>query len=221
MGKDDNIKVLLADDHQIVRQGLRMILEMEDGIEVIGEASNGEEAVQMVADNLPDVVLMDIRMSGLNGVQATEKIAQNTPSAKVIILTNYDDEELVFETTKAGAVGYLLKDVPPGRLTGAIKAAAEGYYLISPGVGRRMMETLTRTSETQVADASLTTSLTPREKEVLDLIVRGCGNREIAEKLFIAEKTVKTHISNILSKLHATNRAQAIAYVMKESIKKE
>lgn len=216
MEKGEEITVLIADDHPIVRQGLHTILEMEEGLEVVGEASNGNEAVAKVEELLPDVVLMDIRMSGLDGVQATQRITQTTPSAKVIILTNYDDDELIYESTKAGAVGYLMKDVPPHRLIEAIKAAAEGYYLISPKVGRRMMDEFTRTAEARQEAGNLVATLTPREKEVLALVTKGYSNKDIANQLIIAEKTVKTHISNILSKLQVTNRAQAICYVMQK-----
>lgn len=222
MEPGEAVRVLIADDHAIVRQGLRSILESEEGIEVIGEAIDGEDAVAKVADMLPDVVLMDISMPKLTGVQAVWRIAQNTPSAKVIILTNYDDDDLIYESTKAGAVGYLMKDVPPERLTQAIRAAAEGYFLISPKVGRRMMDEFTRTSESRLKLAEdLTATLTAREKEVLELITKGHSNKEIADILFIAEKTVKTHISNILSKLHVTNRSQAICYVMQKGATKD
>lgn len=215
MENDQEIRVLIADDHPIVRQGLRSILETEDGLKVVGEAANGEEAVTRVTDLCPDVVLMDIRMSRLDGLQATQKIVENSPLTKVIILTNYDEDELIYESTRVGAVGYLMKDVPPPRLVEAIKGAAEGYYLISPRVGRRMMGEINRAAEQQPEEFNgLLETLTPREKEVLYLMVKGYGNKRIAGELIIAEKTVKTHVSNIFSKLQVANRAEALAYVM-------
>ena len=212
----DKIGVLIVDDHAIVRQGLRTLLELQEEIEVLGEASNGLESVEQTRQLLPDVVLMDLVMPEMDGIEATRRIRALSPNTKVIILTSFSEDEKVFPSIKAGALGYLLKDVSPADLVKAIQAASRGEAQLHPEIARKLMDELsTRPSKPAPDD------LTERELEVLRLIARGRSNREIATELVLSEKTVKTHVSNILSKLHLSDRTQAAIYALREGLVKD
>ena len=211
------IRILLCEDQMLMRQGLRTILELEEGFEVIGEAANGEEAIQRF-DELrqqghgPDIILMDIQMPVKNGVQATATITTAHPAARVIILTTFDYEDYVFEAIKAGAIGYLLKDVPADELVSTIRKVHRGEPFIQPRVASKLLIEFGRKGRplpTSTQPTSNDEELSTREIEVLKLLAAGASNREIADTLVLAEGTVKNHVSNILSKLHAENRTQA------------
>lgn len=210
------IRILLCEDQMLMRQGLRTILELEAGFEVVGEASNGEEAIQKF-DELrqqglgPDIILMDVQMPRKNGVQATAAITTAHPSARVIILTTFDYEDYVFEAIKAGAMGYLLKDVPADELVSTIRKVNRGEPFIQPKVASKLLIEFGRKGRPLPAQAANggEEELSAREIEVLKLLAAGASNRDIADALVLAEGTVKNHVSNILSKLHADNRTQA------------
>lgn len=206
------IRVLLADDQQLMREGLRVLLDLTPDIRVVGEAGNGAEAVERVQALQPDVVLMDVRMPGLDGVAATRRLHKACPDVKVIILTTFDDDEYVFEGLRAGAVGYLLKDVPSEQLAEAIRAAARGEAFIQPSVARKVVAEFARLTEREHRrrEQPLVEPLSARELEVLALVAEGLSNREIGERLFITPGTVKNHVSNVLAKLGVRDRTQAI-----------
>ena len=206
------IRVLIVDDQMLMRQGLQTLLDLENDIQVVGQASDGTEAVAIVAQTKPDVVLMDVRMPRLNGVEATRQIRGQTPQTQVIILTTFDDDEYVFEGLRAGAMGYLLKDVSAEDLTDAIRRVARGEALIQPSIARKVVSEFARLgAETKKTEANvLLDPLSERELEILKLIAQGMSNREIAATLFITEGTAKNHISNILSKLGVRDRTQAV-----------
>ena len=206
------IRVLIVDDQMLMRQGLQTLLDLENDIQVVGQASDGTDAVAVVAQTKPDVVLMDVRMPRLNGVEATRQIRAQTPQTQVIILTTFDDDEYVFEGLRAGAMGYLLKDVSAEDLTDAIRRVARGEALIQPSIARKVVSEFARLgAETKKPDADeLLDPLSERELEILKLIAQGMSNREIAATLFITEGTAKNHISNILSKLGVRDRTQAV-----------
>lgn len=214
----DIVRVLLVDDHPIVREGLRSLLETHSQIQVIAEASDGQEAVHKATDLCPDIVLMDIRMTGMDGVEATRQIKLKAPDVKVIILTSYDDDEQVFEAIRAGASGYVLKDVNPSQLLRAIQAVADGYSLMSPPIARKVQQEFQRLARAEGTGEGENIPLTARESEVLGLIARGHNNREIAVALSISEKTVKTHVSNIFAKLQITDRSQAVLYAARKGM---
>jgi DNA-binding NarL/FixJ family response regulator len=214
----NNIRVLIVDDHHIVREGLRSLLETEPNIEVVGEAKNGEEAVNMTADLSPDIVLMDIRMPIMHGIEATSQIKARTPLARVIILSSFDQEEEVFEAIRCGASGYVLKDVIPEQLVRAINTVSDGYSLMSPQIARKLQNEFQRIARPRTGNDEDDTPLTPREGEVLALIAQGYNNREIASALSISEKTVKTHVSNIFDKLQITDRSQAVLYAARRGL---
>jgi len=207
----DVISVLIADDHPFVRHGLRTYLETLDDMEVAGEASDGGEAVELAGRLLPDVVLMDLVMPELDGVEATRRIREASPSTKVIALTSFDDDEKVFPAIKAGAAGYLLKDVHPAELAEAVRRASRGEALLAPSVAARLMQEVS-------GERPASAGLTERELEVLRLIARGMSNKLIARELVVSEKTVKTHVSNILAKLHLADRTQAALYAVREGL---
>jgi DNA-binding NarL/FixJ family response regulator len=208
----DLIRVLVADDQQLVREGLHLLLEMISDIRVVGEAADGTAAVEQAQKLKPDVVLMDVQMPKLDGVAATHKIREACPEVQVIILTTFDDDEYVFEGLRAGAVGYLLKDVPSEQLAEAIRAAARGEAFIHPSVTGKVVAELTRLTERERVrrEQPLIEPLSPREMEVLALLAEGLSNQEIAERLTIAHGTAKNHVSNILSKLDVHDRMQAV-----------
>jgi NarL family two-component system response regulator LiaR len=208
----DVISVLIADDHPVVRQGLRTFLETQAALEVVGEAADGAEAVELVERLLPDVVLMDVVMPGLDGVEATRRIREVSPSTRVIVLTSFDDDEKVFPAIKAGAAGYLLKDVHPQELAEAIRRVDRGEALLAPSVAAKLMQ------EVAGERSPSGGGLTERELDVLRLIARGLSNKLIARELVVSEKTVKTHVSNILAKLHLADRTQAALYAVRERL---
>jgi len=214
-GEKTKIRVLIADDHAVVRSGLRSILEHEDDIDVIGEAADGHQALESAQELLPDVILMDINMGDWDGVTATRRVRNSVPSSRVIVLTNYDEDNLVFSSIRAGASGYLLKEVSGQQLTNAIRTVADGFSLIYPSVARRVLDEFgrLRVGSAPADDDQGYSDLTPREREVLKLIASGRANKEIGNELGISERTVKTHISNIFSKLQLTDRTQAALYV--------
>jgi len=212
------IGVLIVDDHEIVRQGLRTYLELLDEIEVVGESQNGLEAVAQVHQHKPDVVLMDLVMPEMDGIQATHQIRDISPDTKVIVLTSFAEDDKVFPAIKAGAVGYLLKDVSPSDLAKAIEAVHRGDTQLHPDIQKKLMGQFT----SPIGDPPVgPDELTPRELEVLQLIAQGKSNREIANELVISEKTVKTHVSNILSKLHLNDRTQAAIYAIKHGLESD
>jgi DNA-binding NarL/FixJ family response regulator len=204
------IKVLLVDDQGLIRQGLRALLELESDLEIVGEAENGEQAINCVAEFQPDVVLLDIRMPIMDGVAATQEIQKRFPKTKILVLTTFDDDEYVSAALQNGAMGYLLKDTPSEELAVAIRAVYKGYTQLGPGIVRKLLTQFSNTTPTQSPPVpSSLTELTPREKEVLRLIATGASNREIAQKLYISEGTVKNHVTNILNRLSLRDRTQA------------
>jgi NarL family two-component system response regulator LiaR len=200
------IRVLIADDHAVVRQGLRTFLELQDEIDVVADCSDGEQAVATALGERPDVVLMDLVMPGLDGIEATRRILSELPATRVIALTSFLDDDKVLPAVRAGAAGYLLKDVEPQELVRAIHTVYDGEALLHPAVTGAVMRELAADAR-GAEDANL--GLTGREREVLELVARGLSNKLIARELGIAEKTVKTHVSSILGKLGVTDRTQA------------
>jgi DNA-binding NarL/FixJ family response regulator len=210
------IRILLVDDQALLRQGLRMVLEEEADFLVVGEASNGREAVGLVAGRTPDVVVMDVRMPGLDGVEATRIIVEQTPSSRVLILTTFDLDEYAFSALRFGASGFLLKDVPPAELVKAIRAVANGDAVVAPSVTRRLLDAyahrLPDLRDGHGLGDPVLSSLTARELEILIEVARGLSNSEIATKLFVAEATVKTHLGRVLQKLGLRDRVQAVVF---------
>ena len=205
----DPIRVLLVDDQRLMRDGLRTLLELEPDLAVVGEASNGQEAVQIYGELQPQVVLMDIRMPVMNGVEATQRLCQDWPDAKIIILTTFDDDEYVFDGIRAGAKGYLLKDVSGEELATAVRAVAGGSALLGSSVAQRVLAQFAGLAPAKPATA-LPEPLSDRELEILQLIAEGLSNPEIAARLFLAEGTVKNYVSNILQKTDTRDRTQAV-----------
>jgi DNA-binding NarL/FixJ family response regulator len=205
------IRILLVDDQALFREGLRTLLSIWDDIEVIAEAGNGAEAIELARQQRPDVVLMDLRMPVLDGVAATRRLREIQPASRVIILTTFDDDEHIFDGLRAGAVGYLLKDVSSEKLVEAIRAAARGDSFLQPSVTARVLAEFARLNQATGGQASqpLAEPLSERELEILGLLAGGASNREIANQLYIAEGTVKNHVSNILGKLGVRDRTQA------------
>jgi DNA-binding NarL/FixJ family response regulator len=206
------VRVVVADDQELVRSGFGMIVDAQADLEVVGEAADGEEAVAVARDQRADVVLMDVRMPRLDGIEATRRLAgPDVPDpVKVVILTTFDLDEYVFEALRAGASGFLLKDVRRDDLVHAIRVVARGEALLAPSVTRRLIEDFTR--RPVPGARTRLTALTPREQEVLELIGRGCNNAEIGETLFVGEATVKTHVGRVLMKLGLRDRVQAVIY---------
>jgi DNA-binding NarL/FixJ family response regulator len=203
------VSVVIADDQPLVRAGLRMILQTEADIEVVGEATTGREVVDLCARLHPDVVLMDVRMPVMDGIEATQVVTAAEEPPRVLVLTTFDLDEIVYDALRAGASGFLLKDAPEDRLTTAIHVVAEGGSLFAPSVTRRLIEEFSRRGTAQPSLASLD-ALTEREAEVLRLIARGLSNSEIGQELFITENTVKTHVARLLMKLGLRDRVQAV-----------
>ena len=209
------IKVLLVDDHAVVRQGLRTFLELQDDMTIVGEAANGAEAIEQAKQVQPDIVLLDLVMPTMGGVEATPQIIAVCPQARVIILTSFGEDDQVIPAIRAGAQGYLLKDIPPRDLIQAVREAYQGKAQLHPDVARKLMSAV---AAPPAAPPSPEPDLTERELEVLRLIAQGLNNHEIAQKLTISEKTVKTHVSNILGKLHLEDRTQAAIYALKKGL---
>jgi DNA-binding NarL/FixJ family response regulator len=210
MSQGSPIRILLADDQRLMRDGLRILLELEPDLAVVGEAGDGEAALEAYDDLRPDIVLMDIRMPGMDGVEATRRICIRWPEARVIILTTFDDDEYIFEGLRAGALGYLLKDVSGAELAEAVRTVAGGGALIEPSVARKVVAEFARlaTPERPI-DAGLPEPLSEREKEIVRLLAQGLTNREIAGRLNLAEGTVKNYVTTILQKLGVRDRTQA------------
>ena len=212
---NDPITILLADDHEVVRQGVRALLEAHPEFDVVGEAKNGIEAVTMVEEYVPDVVLMDLIMPGMDGVEATRRIKNVSPRTQIVVLTSYHEDEHIFPALKAGAISYLLKDMKMDELVEAIKKAALGDAVLHPHVAARVIDEIQGKKEDAFQPHS---DLTSRELEILKLIAGGSNNTEIAEQLVISMHTVKGHVSNILSKLHLADRTQAAVYAWQKGV---
>jgi len=204
------IRVLIVDDHTLFRQGLRAMLEFEKGIKIIGEASSGSEAIQKCEKLLPDIVLMDLEMPELNGIEAVKAIRQSCPNVGIIMLTMYGDDGHLFEAIKAGANGYVLKESSIDKLLAHIKAVANGESILNSSIARRVLEEFVKLAQEYYSQKEAYKKLTAREIEILELLADGKANKQIARKLFISEKTVKNHTANIYSKLHCNDRTQAV-----------
>ncbi len=211
----EKISLLITDDHALVRQGIRAFLELQPDLIVVGEAGSGEAAARMAADLAPDVVLMDLVMPGIGGVEATRQVKQASPHSQVIVLTSYHEDEFIFPALRAGALSYVLKDVGPDELADTVRKAARGESVLHPRVAARVVQELRGTRRDT---PNLFTDLSDRELEVLRLIADGRPNAEIAELLVISEKTVKGHVSNILGKLHMMDRTQAAVYAWQQGL---
>ncbi len=210
---NEMIKVLLVDDHAIVRKGIIALLETEADIQIVGEASNGLEAVRLAESLKPDVILMDLVMPGVNGVDAIRKIKAQEPAARILVLTSFGTDDKVFPALKAGALGYLLKDSNPQELIEAIRLVQQGESWLHPAVARIVLNELMHTTEPSASE-----QLTERETDVLKLLAHGLSNRDIAERLVISEATVRTHVSSLLAKLHLASRTQAALYALREGL---
>ena len=210
------IRVLVVDDHAVVREGLRTLIGTEPGMEVIGEAADGIAAVQMARELKPDVTLLDLVMPRQSGLEAISKIKDENPTARILVLTSFSDDDMVFPAIKAGALGYLLKNASPQRLLTAIRDVQRGEPSMSPDIASKLMLELQHSTDLPPTKAPLT----ERELQVLRLLAQGLSNQEIADTLVIGPGTVRTHVSNILAKLHLANRTQAALYALKEGIAK-
>ena len=206
-----SIRILLADDQALFREGLNTLLSVHKDIEIVGQASNGQEAIDLAVKHHPDVILMDMQMPILNGVGATRRLKTSLPGCRVIMLTTFNDNETIFEALRAGAVGYLLKDVGSTQLAESIRATARGESILDPSVAAKVVQEFSRVSSMVPATSSdvLPEPLSEREAEILGLVASGCSNKDIAETLFITEGTVKNHITHILGKLSVRDRTQA------------
>jgi two-component system, NarL family, response regulator LiaR len=209
----DPIRVLIVDDHSVVREGLRAFLELQDGFEVVGEAADGEKAIVSATRLRPNVILMDLVMPQLDGVAAMRRLREEVPDARVIVLTSFLDDDKLLPALRAGASGYLLKNAEPQELARAVRAAHSGEAVLDPVVAARLVETLAAADGQEPLDR-----LTPREREVLVLVGRGFSNKRIAKELGIAEKTVKTHVGHVLAKLGVTDRTQAAVVAVRSGI---
>ncbi|SNR90576.1 response regulator [Actinacidiphila glaucinigra] len=210
---DGPIRVLLVDDHQVVRRGLRTFLEVQPDIEVVGEAGDGEECVDRAGELAPDVILMDVRMPGVDGIEALRRLRDNGSKARVLIVTSFTEQRTVVPALRAGAAGYVYKDVDPDALAGAIRSVHAGHVLLQPEVADALLS-----QEETTPGQGRGGTLTEREREVLSLIAEGRSNREIARALVLSEKTVKTHVSNILMKLDLSDRTQAALWAVRHGI---
>jgi NarL family two-component system response regulator LiaR len=211
----ESISVLLVDDHSVVRQGVRAFLVTQPGITVVGEAGSGEEAIKLAEQHVPDVILMDLIMPNMDGVEATRRVKQVSPRSQVVVLTSYHEDEHIFPALKAGALSYILKDISAEELASAVRKAAAGEAVLHPRVAARVIKELQGRREDAL---NAFTELSERELEVLKLIADGMSNAEMAAKLVLSEKTIKGHVSNILSKLHLVDRTQAAVYAWREGI---
>jgi len=219
---EKKVRLMVVDDQRLMRDGISSLLSIQEGINVVGMAGDGQEAIQMAQELQPDVILMDVRMPVMDGVEATVQIRQILPDCQVLMLTTFDDEEYIVEALKAGAIGYMLKDLPAADLAESVRMAARGIYQLDPAAASKVIGAIRKsgmqaseeekTAEPQSAAASYVEDLTDRELEVLQLVAQGMTNREIAERLFISEGTVKNHVSNILGRLGLRDRTQAAVY---------
>lgn len=217
------IKIVIADDHALLRQGIRNVLELEADLQVIGEAGDGEEAVEKVVALVPDILLLDINMPKINGLEVIRRVRQQQKMVKIIVLTMHDDENYVLEVIKAGAVGYLLKDIEPGMLVKAIRVVYEGESFIYPSLAKKLFGEINRQhirdlEVSKVLERSKEERLSYREIEVLEMVCKGMSNQEVAKSLFLSEKTVKNHLTNIFRKISVTDRTQAVLYAIKNKI---
>src|SRR3989454_5401625 len=213
------IRVLIADDHALFRRGLNMVLESEEGIDVVAEAEDGQDAIAKAADFAADVVLMDVRMPRVSGIEATREIREVIPTARILMLTVSDEEEDLYEAIKAGANGYLLKEISIEEVADAIRSVVQGQSLISPSMASKLLnEFNTLAKQADEKPRLQAPRLTTRELEVLKLVAQGMSNRDVAEALFIAENTVKNHVRNILEKLQLHSRMEAVVYAVREKI---
>jgi two-component system, NarL family, response regulator LiaR len=211
---DGKIRVLIADDHPIVRSGLTITINAEEDMELVAEASNGDEAVARIAEHRPDVIIMDLKMPGKDGLQAIKEVTEMTPGARILVLTSFSDDDNVFAAIKAGAVGFLLKDSPPDQLLESIRTLHRGEGALHPSIARKLMYEIKRPPERARTDAPLT----PRELEVLQYIAQGLSNREIADRMSVSIRTVTTHVGSILDKLHLANRTKAALYAVEQGL---
>jgi DNA-binding NarL/FixJ family response regulator len=212
------IRVLLADDQELVREGFRLILDAQEDIEVVGEAADGARAIELARELEPDLVLMDIRMPGVDGIEATRRLAAAGAAAHVLILTTFDHDEYVYEAFRAGAGGFLLKDVPRAQLVSAVRTVAGGAELLSPTITRRLIEEVVARGSGRAEVPEELASLTQREREVLAHVARGESNAEIAASLVLSEATIKTHVAHIFQKLDLRDRVQAVVYAYEAGI---
>ena len=210
----DAIGILLVDDHEVVRRGIAALLATEDSVEVVGEAANGEEAITKAAKLEPDVILMDLEMAGVGGIEAIERIVGSDPESRILVLTSFAADDKVFPAIKAGASGYLLKDTGPEDLVEAIRQVYRGDSSLHPAIARKPLREVSKPAPGK----QTTDPLTERELEVLLLLAKGKSNHEIADELVISEATVRTHVSNILGKLHLASRTQAALYALREGL---
>lgn len=215
---EEPITILVVDDHQVVRQGVRAFLETQPDISVVGEAESGQEAVNLASQYVPDVILMDLVMPGdVDGVEAARRIKNNSPRTQIVVLTSYHEDEHIFPAIRAGAISYVLKDIAPKDLVNVIRKAAVGEAVLNPRVAARLLSEM---RGDQILTPNPFTELSEREMEVLRLIADGLSNSDISERLVISQKTVKSHVSNILSKLHLADRTQAAVFAWREGIKR-
>jgi two-component system, NarL family, nitrate/nitrite response regulator NarL len=218
MTDDPPVRILVVDDHALLRQGLVKVLAEERDLQVVGEAANGREAIAKAAELMPDVILMDITMPEMGGLEATRRIKQEMPYVRIIILTIADDDQSLFEAVKSGAQGYLLKNVDPPQLVNTVRRVAAGETAISRTMASKLIGEFATQPPRPVAASPTSMALTPREKEVLEQVAEGKSNRDIATALAIAENTVKNHLKNILEKLHLENRVQAAAFALRQNL---
>jgi DNA-binding NarL/FixJ family response regulator len=212
-------RIVIADDQALVRSGLRVMLDAEPGLEVIGEAGDGREAVATVASENPDVVVMDIRMPVMDGIEATRRIVESGSETRVLVVTTFDLDEYVFSALRAGAAGFLLKEAKPAQLAEAVRTVAAGESLLAPRVTKRLVEHFVRAGDqAPQADPAVYDELTPRELEVLKLVAQGMSNAQIGQELFLSEKTIKTHVSRVLAKLELTSRTQAVVHAYESGL---
>ena len=212
------IRVVIADDHVLYRKGMQAVLELDGSAQVVGQAGDGAEAVAVCASTDPDVVLMDVRMPGVGGIEACRRIRGGVPSARILMLTMSDDEADLFEAIKAGASGYLLKDLPAEEVSAAIRSVYDGQAMIPPSMAATLLAEFSRLSVVEVPNANGAPGLTDREVEVLRHVARGLANREIADQLVISENTVKNHVRNILEKLHLHSRVEAAVFAHRQHL---
>jgi NarL family two-component system response regulator LiaR len=209
------IRVVICDDQDVVREGLRTILKSAADIEVVGLAGNGTEALELISARAPDVVLMDLKMPGMNGIQATREIAARFPRVRVLVLTTYDADQWVFDAIRSGAAGYILKDTPRDGLVQAIKDTAAGRTAVDPDVAGKLFN---HVKQSPAEDADLTAGLSEREREVLDLIARGLSNADIAARLYLSEGTVRNYVSGVFTKLDVSDRTQAAVLALRSGL---